>query len=373
MKRFTLTFVTLAIAWLCPDTGHALGRQGGPAAAAAQDPAQPEARKPEPPPPPAERPRRRSSMVGYIDDAMIESQVRIRFESGFGNRAPDRAEFFYGKCGCLRDAVLEDVAPAAFDPNAPGPGPGLANDIDFDQLLFEAEFVVGDRVSIFGELPFRWVQPRSFVPDTAPSGGFGNQGGVGDLRAGVKVALAGSEDYVVTARLQAYFPTGDAGEALGTDHASLEPALLYHHRATDRFAIESQFGFWLPIGGSAAPGSGSDHGYAGNVLYYGIGPSYIVYDGPAVRVAPVIELVGWSVLDGFEALVPDMPSCTVPGQLNPPACLTADAGGTNIVNLKFGARFGFEPGSSIYVGYGHALTDKSWYDDILRLEYRYAF
>jgi hypothetical protein len=29
--------------------------------------------------------------------------------------------------------------------------------------------------------------------------------------------------------------------------------------------------------------------------------------------------------------------------------------------------------SSIYVGYGHALTDATWYDDIVRLEYRVGF
>ena len=51
----------------------------------------------------------------------------------------------------------------------------------------------------------------------------------------------------------------------------------------------------------------------------------------------------------------------------------ADASGTNIVNLKFGARFNFKTQSSLYVGYGHALTSESWYDDIVRVEYPYTF
>ena len=39
------------------------------------------------------------------------------------------------------------------------------------------------------------------------------------------------------------------------------------------------------------------------------------------RLAPVVELVGWRVLSGFQTVA-----------------ATVDAGGTNIVNLKFGAR-----------------------------------
>ena len=42
-------------------------------------------------------------MVGYIDDPVVSSKIRVRFETGMHNRAPDRAEFFYAKCGCYRD------------------------------------------------------------------------------------------------------------------------------------------------------------------------------------------------------------------------------------------------------------------------------
>lgn len=294
-------------------------------------------------------------MIGYIDDAIIGSQVRVRFEVGFGNRAPDRAEFFYAKCGCYRGLEGDPQAGQFFDPDAPGPAPNIANDLDFRQLLVEAEYAVHPRISVFGELPLRWIQPQGFVLDGA---GFGNQGGFGDLRAGAKVGLAGSRDYALTARIQAYFPSGDSFDGLGTDHVSIEPSLVYHHRATDRFALESQFGVWLPVGGSDGPLPTIDDGYAGKVLFYGIGPSFVAYEGPDLAIAPVVELVGWHVLSGFQA---------------PPGTPATDSSGTDIVNLKFGARFLFKRQSSIYVGYGHALTDASWYDDIVRFEYRYAF
>src|SRR6476469_587599 len=47
--------------------------------------------------------KRRGSMVGYIEDPSVASQVRVRFDAGFNMTSPDRAEFFYGKCGCYRD------------------------------------------------------------------------------------------------------------------------------------------------------------------------------------------------------------------------------------------------------------------------------
>jgi hypothetical protein len=74
-----------------------------------------------------------------------------------------------------------------------------------------------------------------------------------------------------------------------------------------------------------------------------------------VQFAPVVELVGWRVLGGFQT-----------GGF-------ADASGIDIVNLKVGVRVVLRDRSSIYGGYGHALTDATWYGDVVRLEYRYAF
>ena len=40
------------------------------------------------------------SMVGYIDNAVVHSEIRIRFDAALDDQTPDRAEFFYAKCGC---------------------------------------------------------------------------------------------------------------------------------------------------------------------------------------------------------------------------------------------------------------------------------
>jgi hypothetical protein len=294
--------------------------------------------------------RRRGSMVGYIEDATIESKVRLRFDTASHDTVPDRAEFFYAKCGCYSGLPANDPA---FDPDAPGPRPGAANDVNFRQLFLEGEFAVDPRVSIFGQIPIRWLLPQSFIPGTG--GSFPNQTGFGDVRLGVKLGAVDSDVAALTAKVQLYLPTGDAAKGLGTDHASVEPAVLYQQQLSNIVTLESEVGVWLPIGGAAPVPTHADGKFAGTVLFYGIGPSFTVYETDRVQVAPVIELVGWRVRDG-----------------NQTSAEGSDASGTNIVNLKIGARAIFGQGS-VYAGYGHALTDQDWYDNIFRFEYRYSF
>jgi hypothetical protein len=307
--------------------------------AAAQAPPQPTT----PSRPPA---RRRSSMVGYIDDASIESRLRVRFDAASGNTAPDRAEFFYAKCGCFTQL---DPAHVYYDPDAPGPREGAASDVRFQQLNVWGEYAFGNFVSVFGQLPVRWLQPQSFIAGTGP--GFSDHSGLGDLRAGAKIGFAPAVDQTLTAQVQFHFPTGDASKGLGTDHASVEPGLLYQVHLAERATIESQFGIWLPFGGSAGVPISVDEDFSGRVLTYGIGSGFDLLNRGSVQLGPVVELVGWRVLGGYQAV-------------------DIDADGTNIVNLKIGGRLSLA-GNSIYVGYGFALTDEVWYDDILRFEYRY--
>ena len=322
------------------------------AAAEAQTPATSTAQQVPPPilTPPL-TPRRRGSMVGYLEDAVIGTKLRVRMERGTGNNSPDRAEFFYAKCGCYQTLPPSDVN---FDPDAPGPREGAASNLDFRQAFVQGEFAASDRVSVFAELPIRWIQPVEFLPGTG--GGFEDQGGIGDVRAGVKLALASTLSQVVTLQLKAFVPTGDSEKGLGTNHASLEPALVMYHRASDRVAIESQAGLWLPFSGSAGLPTSSEDQFAGPVLFYGIGPSVEIYRRESVRFGPVLELIGWRVLGGFQ---------TTP--------VLGEANGTNIINLKVGARLSWNDADSIYGGWGRSLTDQRWYEDLLRFEYRRTF
>lgn len=298
--------------------------------------------------------RRRPSMVGYVNDSTIRSQFRIRFDAGYEVTSPDRAEMFYGKCGCYRDLPSGS---SFFDPDAPGPGPGILTGGDYQQLYLLGEFgMMENRGSLFVELPFRWLQPKEFVSGT---GTIVNQSGVSDLRVGAKLKLMSTDTGQATALVQLALPTGDSRKGLGTDHSSIEPALLIGQRVGERAGIEAQFGGIFPIGGSAGLPTASDKKFSGSVLYYGAGTSYDVYSNSTLRVAPVVELVGWRVLNGFMTVCEGAP------------CFASAKG--NIVNLKFGARVVMNDQSSIYAGYGMGLTDRTWYEDIFRVEFRRSF
>lgn len=288
-------------------------------------------------------------MVGYVDDATLETQVRVRFDVGLHDQEPDRAEFFYAKCGCYRQLAGN----AAYDPTAPGPGPGIATDINFQQLYALGQYVIRPRVSLFAELPVRWMQPKAFAAG-GPPGTFSTRSGISDLRAGAKIALVSTANSTVTGQVQFHFPTGNASKGLGTHHASIEPALLYYQRIADRFAVEAQFKDWHPLDGSKGVPVTSPDKFAGDVLSYGVGPSVELVRTARVSFGPVVELVGWHVVNGFSTLA-------------------GDASGTNIVNVKFGARTIVDDRNAFYFGYGHALTDATWYDDILRFEFRHSF
>jgi hypothetical protein len=293
-----------------------------------------------------------SSMVGYIDNAIIGSEVRIRLDSGFHDNFPDNGEFFYAKCGCYK--ILGGNY--AFDPNAPGPSPGVVTNLNFQQLYLRAEYAPTKRFSVFTEVPFRWIQPLSFVPGF---GSFSNQAGISDVSVGVKVAILASSNRLLTAQLEGTFPSGDASKGLGTNHYAFTPELLFYQGFSERLALEGEVGDSHPIGGSAGVPVGNG-GFAADIFYYGVGPSYKLYHGESVTVATVLEMVGWHEFGGFETV-------WLTG-----SDIANSVDDTNILNFKLGIRTSFGH-SSIYAGYGTPVTHDHWYKGIVRVEYRYYF
>ena len=301
------------------------------------------------PKPEVERPPAEGSMVGYIDNAIVGNEVRVRFDAGFDNNRPDRAEFFYAQCGC-------DGRPPA-----KGPFPGLVLHLNFQQLYMRAEYAPTKRFSGFVDVPIRWVQPQQFVAQTAP--GFTNKAGISDVMAGFKFAAVATSEHYLTFQMSAAFPSGDSSKGLGTNHYTIQPEILFFQRLSDRSALEAQLGDSHPINSTSMPG------FAGDVFTYGIGPSYQLYRGENISITPVLEMVGWRVIGGLET---NGDFFTVPGfpNLHP---VVRNADGTNIVNLKAGFRTSIGNRNSLYIGYGQALTHEMWYKHIVRIEYRYTF
>jgi hypothetical protein len=264
------------------------------------------------------------STVGYIDSAIPATQVRFRFDDAKGIDRANRAEFLW-----------------AWPPPS-GPGPALdETNVDYQSMTAYVEYALTPGFSAFADVGGLLVNP-----DINP-----NTGGLADAQGGLKWALLQDCDSVLTLQVRGYAPSGDADRGLGVGHASIEPGLLLFQR-TCEFNFEGELRYWIPIDGTPER--------AGSVIRYGAGISRDYWIG-CQPVTPVLEVVGWTVMDGSERF------------LTPGGPVVEDADGDTIVNLKIGARTPVTCASDIYVGYGHSLTGERWYRDILRLEWRSFF
>ncbi|HXC31756.1 MAG TPA: hypothetical protein VNZ56_04735 [Verrucomicrobiae bacterium] len=336
----------------------ALSPSGDDSDPGAADPAK--TKKPKPPPKPVDEsqfPTIQDIKVGYLDSAIIGSGIRFRFDAAFKMIDPDRAEYFYAKCGCYAD--IPNGAPPLFDAYAPGPGPGNATEINFMQAYLSGELAVTPRLSVFAEVPVRSIRYLLYGSFFVPPGQerFKELGGLSDTSVGVKLALLASPTHFLTLQMQGVIPTGDASRGMGTSHGSIVPAILYYRKLSQYWAIDAEFSDSHPISGSRGISTVSPGGFAGDVLFYGVGPSFEMITTENFHLTPVLELVGWTVISGQQTTL------TSP----------ASASGTNIANIKWGARLSFGKRSSAYVGFGTALTAVTWYKNIFSVEYRYAF
>ena len=266
------------------------------------------------------------SSVGYIDSALVGNLFRLRVDAAYDNRRPTRAEFFWAK-------------------GAPG-GPGLPlpeTNVDYQDISAYLELTATSWLSGFVECPVRFLNP-DINPNTA---------GYTDMNAGFKAALVQTEDTVATFQFRTYLPTGNAHHGLGNNHVSLEPALLMNQKLAEKWTLEGEFRTWVPIGGTD---------FAGDLVRYGLGISYGTRKPDSFWVIPVLEFVGWTVLDGKESRVS-----------SPVSSAVKDASGDTILNAKIGVRMGLNDRSDFYAGYGHALTGDTWYKDTWRLEFRLQF
>jgi hypothetical protein len=261
--------------------------------------------------------------VGYITSALPFDQIRLRYDTAYNNTPfTSRAEYFY----------------AASRPFGPGLPKGERS-VDYQDVSLYGEKTLGDDWSIFGELAVRWLNPE--INDNAV--------GLADMTVGGKWAALHTDNSIFSFLLRGYIPSGDASRGLGTRHFSVEPGLLGLTRLTDKWNLESELTYWIPINGSD---------FAGGVVRYGLGVSYLLWSDDTRYIAPVVEGLGWTAVDGLKS------------QLTPNGPLVQSAAGDTIINLKVGVRTRVGPNSDVYVGYGQVLTDQRWYQDILRVEFR---
>lgn len=278
------------------------------------------------------------SKAGYIDTAMIRTMLRFRFDAAYEMDRPDRAEFFY-------------TTWQAFGGQNPNPPEGFPDpDIDRQSVSLLYEHAFSRNFSAFVDVPFVFSDPLRNPNDQA----------FGDMTAGIKLSLLHNNCQQLTFQLKNYIPLHDSDEHwTGTGHYSIEPGILYYRQLNERWSLEAEVRDWISIGGAENGGDA----YAGNVLRYGVGLGTTMGSIGDYSVKPIVEVVGWSVLEGQVFDFEDDQTDIGP----------VDAKGDTIVNLKLGARLAKCGGNSLYAGWGHSLTGDRWYRNIFRLELRKVF
>jgi hypothetical protein len=270
---------------------------------------------------------------GYVEPAIPVTMYRLRVDDALDDNRCDRADFIYSN---------RTLSPSGRVPLS----------IDLQELSNYFELALCPRFSVWVDVPVRWVDFHVNNP-----GAIETASGLSDVQFGFKYAFVYTPWEVATFQFRTFAPTGNTSQGLGRGNWNLEPALLYYRRLTQRLFFEGEIKDFIPVAAGDT--------FAGNVATYGGSLSYLLYDRPNVRVAPVTELVGWTVFTGKE---------TADGQ-------AVSAAGDTIINAKFGVRTGFgelvQPGflsrADVYLGYGRALTGEVWYKNLFRAEFRLRF
>lgn len=260
-----------------------------------------------------------------IDSATPGKYFRVRYDAGWGYDRPDRSEYFWPREGA-----------------SGGTGPALAeSNVDYQDVRFYYENGAGP-ISFFIDLPIRSVDPE-VNPDTT---------GFGDMNLGAKSILCKKGDFTLSTIFRTYIPTGNRRKGLGTGHVSLEPGLLANYRFWEKTLFFGEFKYYFPIGG--------DPDWAGGALRYGFGASHVLWQSEckSFAITPVLEFVGWTVLDGRATL---------------PSGGFENVDGLWIYNVQPGVRMMIGPKVDVGVSGAWAITDAHWYDSLVRLDLRWFF
>ena len=263
-----------------------------------------------------------------IDTTQPSNFMLVRYDSGFGLKTPDRAEYFWSMPGK--------------GPSSSGP-PASLNSINYQDLRFISE-VGSDSLGVQTEIPVRFIEP-AFGDATS---------GMGDMKVATKARLLNGKKWQITQIFRTYIPTGSAAKGVGTGHVSLEPGILARYEISPSTYVHGQVKYWIPIAGDPA--------FAGDVLNYGVGVSHVLYETNNFAVIPDLEMVNYNFLMGSKTI----------GGLN------VNSSGEVAYNIIPGARivFGpkgdlglFELGISNMIGIG---TNR-YVNDMLRVDFKFIY
>jgi hypothetical protein len=279
-------------------------------------------------------PSLRDSNVGWIDSALPATQFRLRYDYRLNNKTHDRAEFWMARNQQYFDG--ENIGGRGFElPES---------NIDLMEWSPYIEWAVSQRFSVFAELPLRYMRPNE--NPTAS--------GISDFNFGFKVAYFFMPEQVQTFQLRIGVPSGASELGLGNGHVVIEPSLLLWQKLTDKLTLESELRNWIAAGGT---------NHSSYVLRYAMGLSYDLYQSDTVAIKPVLEVLGWTVMRGYQSEFRDT---------LPTSQVTGDARGT-VIELAPGFRVNTWNNMDWYLGYSFNITHSAWFEDNLRLEARWRY
>ncbi len=297
---------------------------------------------------------------GYIDSAIIQSRVRVRYDNATGANEPGRAGFLYPTLGQGLD----------YEGGRGPTGIGInTGEVDIEQISTYLEIALRERLSVFIDVPVRFIGPIDLdgggpLPEDT-------QSGFSDLSAGFRWGWIAEPDEHLTFQLRATAPTGRAREALGTGNTTMDFSLLYDRKINDITRLYAEINDWQTLDAvdlrntNMGPGSTSIGllSQDANIMRFGLGLGVDLWSNEdrykPVTVTGLFETVAWTVLQGVNS----------PLDTNVPL---EDASGDTIVNGKYGMRISGKK-NSMYVGYGHNWSSDRWYSDLLRIELQHNF
>jgi hypothetical protein len=292
--------------------------------------------------------------------------MRLRWDSGFNFKNPDRAEYFLAR---ERVNQLEPAGPCTRH----GFGKGLdciPSRLDYQDLSLYTEGASGG-FGAFVEIPYREIEPvtSAISPNVCCT-----RSNFADLTVGTKSLLMDNQLMQLTFQFKTFIPTGDFTKGLGTNHVSLEPALLFTVRWTAETYIQGQLAYWIPIAG--------DDLYQGNIFHLHFSLNHVLWRPLSnVYVVGTAEFNEWSVLGGnytktdFLVVPPPssggFPSLTqMRGGNAGPVPVSATTG---MFSLGPGVRLFFCDNVDLGVGSAFSVTGDHWAEELIRVEFRWRF
>jgi hypothetical protein len=325
----------------------------------------------------------------FQEAARPVTQMKLKWDSGFNFKDPDRAEFFWAR---------ERTNPNQLQPaNCPrfgiGKGPtGIARSLDYEELTLYTEAAQGG-FGLFFEVPYVHIDPETgaanagLMPPTANKfqaglplpgvAGMANanlcpQSGFSDMVIGTKSMILDCDCIQITFQFKTWIPVGDFTKGLGTGHVSLEPSLIFGIPIDRDWYLQMQLAYWIPIGG--------DQQYESDVFHFHLALNRTLWcPCPGLKLIGTIEGNEWSVCYGSytdpENLIID-PNAMVNGAANPNAgrpAPFAHTGAATIFSIGPGVRFVICDKIDFGVGTAFAVTGQHWAEELIRAEFRWRF